>query len=88
MNEQILELADEAGIKFSSHWAHDGVDTAVITRRDLKEFAELIVRECTSKCEFVANMATITNTGEMARKTKATADSCATMIKQHFGVEE
>ena len=46
MNERILELADEAGIKFSAHWAHEGVDTAVITRRDLKEFAELIVREC------------------------------------------
>ena len=46
MNERILELADEAGIKFSAHWAHEGVDTAVIIRRDLKEFAELIVREC------------------------------------------
>ena len=53
-----------------------------------EKFAELIVRECVSKCEVVANMATITNTGEMARKTKATADSCATMIKEHFGVEE
>ena len=40
MNERILELADEARIKFSSHWAHEGVDTSVITRRDLKEFAE------------------------------------------------
>ena len=46
MNERILELADEAGIKFSAHWAHEGVDTAVIIRRDLKEFPELIVREC------------------------------------------
>jgi hypothetical protein len=46
MNERIRELADEARIKFSAHWAHQGVDTAVITRLDLKEFAELIVREC------------------------------------------
>jgi len=53
----------------------------------MEKFAELIVQECVGKCEFVADMATITNTGEMARKTKATADSCATMIKQHFGVE-
>jgi hypothetical protein len=53
-----------------------------------EKFAELIVRECISQCEFVANMATITNSGEMSRKTKATADSCSTMIKQHFGVEE
>jgi hypothetical protein len=46
MNERIEKLADEARIKFSAHWAHEGVDTAVITRRDLKEFAELIVQEC------------------------------------------
>jgi hypothetical protein len=48
MNERIRELADEARIKFSAHWAHQGVDTAVITRLDLKEFAELIVKECMS----------------------------------------
>jgi hypothetical protein len=48
----------------------------------------LIVEECVAQCEFVAGQAEITNTGEMARKTKATADSCAQMIKQHFGVEE
>lgn len=52
-----------------------------------EKFAELIVRECAKKCEFIAVQAEITNTGEMARKTKATADSCAKMIKQHFGVE-
>lgn len=52
-----------------------------------RRFAELIVQDCISKCEFVANMATITNTGEMARKNKATADSCAKMIKKHFGIE-
>lgn len=55
---------------------------------DTEKFAELIIRECISKCEIVADMAEITNTGEMARKTKATADSCARMIKQHFGVKE
>jgi hypothetical protein len=46
MKDRIKELADEARIKFSAHWAHQGVDTAVITRLDLKEFAELIVQEC------------------------------------------
>ena len=50
---------------------------------DRHKFAELIVRECVAKCEVVANMATITNTS-----TKATADSCAIMIKEHFGVKE
>jgi hypothetical protein len=53
-----------------------------------QKFAELIVRECIAQCEFVANMATLTNNGEMARKTQATAESCAKMIKKHFGVEE
>jgi hypothetical protein len=52
MNERIRELADEARIKFSAHWAHQGVDTAVITRLDLKEFAELIVRECLDEIQY------------------------------------
>ena len=55
---------------------------------DSNKFAELIVAECVKKCDFVAAMAEITNTGEMARKTKATADSCAQMIEQHFGIEK
>jgi hypothetical protein len=78
MNERIRELADEARIKFSAHWAHQGVDTAVITRLDLKEFAELIVKEC---------MAIGFNTVY-----KVDDDSAAVAvyqnIKEHFGVEE
>ena len=79
MNERIRELAADAGYPDYMTYGQDKV---------LEKFAELIVRECVAKCEVVANMATITNNGEMARKTKATADSCAIMIKQHFGVEE
>ncbi len=89
MNERIEKLVEQAKThvlaridEHDSDW--DDQHTVLYNQK----FAELIVRECTSKCEFVANMATITNTGEMARKTKATADSCATMIKEHFGVEE
>ena len=78
MNERIDELADEARIKFSSHWTHEGVDTAVITRRDLKEFAELIIKECIE----VANN---NRTGmEIKTNTHLTADA----IEQHFGVEK
>jgi hypothetical protein len=81
MNERILELADKAVEDMpSGPWN--------IPDEFCKKFAELIVGECIGKCEFVANIAEITNTGEMARKTKATSDSCATMIKEHFGVEE
>ena len=88
MNERILELADEAGIKFSAHWAHEGVDTAVIIRRDLKEFAELIVREC---AELIDNKVTITAAqtyDEVFVAKYDTKEQCAQQIKEHFGVEE
>lgn len=83
MNERIKELAIQAAGKGFETFATSDFDS----QAKIQKFAELIVRECISKCEFVADMATITNKGEMARKTKATADSCAKMIKEHFGVE-
>ena len=85
MNERIKELFHES-IEDCDGTMKGRVYS--LKQSEIEKFAELIVRECVSKCEVVANMATITNTGEMARKTKATADSCATMIKEHFGVEE
>jgi hypothetical protein len=95
MNEQrIREIANQASDHAENTVEYfpdteDGLDypAKMMKVRDLK-FAELIVGECVKKCEFVAAMAEITNTGEMARKTKATANSCAQMIEQHFGVEE
>jgi hypothetical protein len=88
MNERIKELADEARIKFSAHWAHQGVDTAVITRLDLKEFAELIVRECIKTIEYRAP-------GQMGKEgegwTNGYDDGLKTgawLLKEHFGVEE
>ena len=75
MNERILELADEAGIKFSAHWAHEGVDTAVIIRRDLKEFAELIVRECAE-------------VADNADATREKWEGIGKYVREHFGVEE
>jgi hypothetical protein len=83
MNERIKQL-----IKTKSTILFPGTDTVDCQIADIEKFAELLVRECVRKCEVVAAMAEITNTGEMARKTKATADSCAQMIKEHFGVEE
>lgn len=53
-----------------------------------EQFAKLLVQKCVKICELVANMAVIANEGEMARKCEATANSCAKMIKQTFGVEE
>lgn len=86
MNKRIKELADQAEREVNEVfvWWPEGPDREDVIR---EKFAELIIKECIAKCEVVANMATITNTGEIARKTKATADSCATMIKEHFGVK-
>ena len=85
MNERIQKLIEQA-----ENYAAEQNDKFGVSYKKTynQKFAELIVAECIDKCEFVANMATITNTGEMARKTKATADSCATMIKEHFGVSK
>jgi hypothetical protein len=77
MNERIQELMKQSMVEYQFDM-----------RFSPEKFAELIVRECVKKCDFVAAMAEITNTGEMARKTKATANSCARMIEEHFGVEE
>jgi hypothetical protein len=82
MNERIKELADEARIKFSAHWAHQGVDTAVITRLDLKEFAELIVREC-----IITIQMGITRDGPNTEKYLRSMKHIK-QIKEHFGVEE
>ena len=88
MNERIKELAGEARIKFSAHWAHQGVDTAVITMLDLKEFAELIVREC---AELIDNKVTITAAQTYDEVFVAVYDTNfanSKRIREHFGVEE
>ena len=54
---------------------------------DTEKFAELIILECVQQCESLADIAENINSGEMARKTKATAISCGKMIKLMFGVE-
>jgi hypothetical protein len=91
MNERIRELIEQAGMtRILDEHAHEYGNGMFENTPypELEKFAELIVRECVKKCDFVAAMAEITNTGEMARKTKATANSCARMIEEHFGVEE
>lgn len=90
MTERIKELKEQAWTLVSIEERDRGelYQAQEQWERCDQKFAQLIVQECIGRCEFVAEMATITNTGEMARKTKATADSCARIIKQHFGVEE
>jgi hypothetical protein len=45
MNQRIKELAEQAG--FMDSWFSESGDDC---ERELKEFAELIVRECMAQC--------------------------------------
>jgi hypothetical protein len=84
MNEEIRKLAIETDVWCDQHFPDD-------SNYNIKweqKFAELIIQECVAQCESVAELAEITNLGEMARKTKATAESCGKMIKMRFGVTE
>ncbi len=80
MNERIKELATEVGIS---------VEYLTNTKQIvlIEKFAELIALDCARVCDEIAEMAEITNTGEVARKTKATAVSCSNFIKNRFGVK-
>ena len=68
MNERIKELAREAGLI-----APYGSDREGLRDFDYRKFAELIVRECAGKVDWI-----------LAEGGKTQGD----LIKQHFGVEE
>ena len=74
MNERIRELAHEAGLPT---YNPDGIPTK------LEKFARLIVQECSK---------VIVNGGyrnpALGEKHSLTPPEIATMIKEHFGVEE
>ena len=86
MNEQIKELAEQAGWMMGSEV--DGFTTR------LEKFAELIVRECASLMESEKDYYSKPGSYEsreyyerMSAKEDA-FDDAARMIKSHFGVEE
>jgi len=85
MNERIRELADKSG--FGPAWYDPTIPTSDIDRRwidqrRLKEFAELIVRECMACSTWVGKMNT--NSVEPVH----TAHAINQRIKKHFGVQE
>lgn len=97
MNERIRELAKKAG-----DYVNEVYTPPVRSKTPGKiwedghigwheqfheKFAELIILECVQQCESLADIAENINSGEIARKTKATAQSCGKMIKLRFGVE-
>ena len=79
MNQRIRELAEQAGASRRA-----GVGGLVFRDAELKKFAELIVRECTSIC---AKQAWESRTNDDWTEYNALS-RVAGQIKQHFGVEE
>jgi len=77
MNTRILLLAAEADIYANC------LEEDISMTRDEK-FAELIIEKCIQQCQVVAKLSEVANTTEVARKTAATANSCAFFIKSYF----
>ena len=74
MNEQIKQLAEQAGIEFT----YDPTETPMRAfvecwEDEMAKFAELIVRECANQVDWI-----------LAEGGKTQGD----LIKQQFGVEE
>jgi len=80
MNQRIRELSEQAGFRYIKD---EGIGWAGNYNASLPKFAELIVRECTK---------VIVNGGyrnpAFGEKHPLTPPEIATMIKEHFGVEE
>ena len=67
MNEQMKNFYDQVGLDF------ENFQRVTVTKGDMEKFAELIVKECASKVDWV-----------LAADGKTQGD----LIKEHFGVEE
>ena len=74
MNERIQQLAVKHALYVDG--GH-GKTNYTFTKESLKEFAELIVRECAQVCQDQPNHYAL----------KTDRDNCAVAIKEHFGVE-
>ena len=103
MNDNIRDLAHQAGLEFATN----SVDMPIIVavnqgkladpKEALSKFAELIVRECVDICNqaTLQNQDTLSklNTDELAEKmiihgSINQAQKLGKGIKEHFGVEE
>jgi hypothetical protein len=80
MNERIRLLAEQAFFDENTNQPSDKMYT--FTEHKMKQFAELIVRECMACSTWVGKMNT--NSSEPIQ----TAHAINQRIKQHFGVEE
>jgi hypothetical protein len=80
MNERIRLLAEQAFFDENTNQPSDKMYT--FTEHKMKQFAELIVRECMACSTWVGKM----NTNSV--QPVHTAHAINQRIKQHFGVEE
>ena len=80
MNERIKLLAEQAGFSFKYKTAPDEMNPGH-KLKDLKKFAELIVRECARVID--------RGDGEMSSQAETIwCNVCRDDILKHFGVEE
>jgi len=86
MNQRILELAKQAGLKFPSETAMSPVEL---------EFAQLIVRECTAalfdESERLSGLYSDEDNWDSAEEYEIRSNQCIddiALIEKHFGVEE
>ena len=86
MNEQIRELAKQAGITTNLDTDYYEKDMNKWVDYFSEKFAELIVQECARVAVF-KDSGTI-STAEVAGWMAAGRSTAAKMIKDHFGVEE
>jgi len=90
MNERLKQLLEDA-TEIHDDWK-TGTSHRVVSH---KIFAELIVRECVSQCEKVADRADkmakskfVTPEGRLLNEGMwGGAKNCSALIKSHFGVE-
>jgi hypothetical protein len=80
MNERIKEIAKQARLIYLYDYDADG-HAMVCSEKDIKKFAELIVREC---ADFVSSKAGLQSGLGIKTMLKVTGEQ----LKEHFGVEE
>ena len=85
MNERILKLAEQAGLKVESWMTNPPKPFQILgSTEQFEKFAELIVRECMLCCERVIS----DPVPESVDTWLNGGSQCIDEIKQHFGVRE